>query len=341
MMVQLGKERFRLVKVFPRPLTVPDSFVVRDNKIRTTESKARESHGEAKLYVASKETMRSFYGPEGFCVSCFVLKQDLIDYLNVLKNEYFSPSQNYRGIEKFQQLWSERMRRVMQLQQDRIDFEVIDQRQIQGNRGYVSSSGEGYRLIREISLPLVSFILIKKLVDTEGKDVYYWKLFVDFEAIEHNKSLPLVFSYGRRNTQAGAEREEEDIVKASQIVKRGRDGQQKFRQKLLEQCPYCPFTKVTDDRLLIASHIKPWAVASEKERVDPYNGFMFTPTYDYLFDKGFITFTEDRKVHVSPFLSSHTCGLLGLKEGEFVQLLPMDTQRIRYLEFHRRSVFKD
>lgn len=37
-MVQLGKERFRLVKVFPRPLTVPDSFVVRDNKIRMESS---------------------------------------------------------------------------------------------------------------------------------------------------------------------------------------------------------------------------------------------------------------------------------------------------------------
>lgn len=341
-MLQLGGGKFRLVEVFPRPLTVPDSFVVRDNKIRTSSDRTKESHGEAKLYVASKEAMRAFYGSEGFCVSCFVLKQDLINYLNVLKTEYFSPSQNYRGVEKFRQLWHERMHRVMGLEDDLIDFEAVDQRQIQGSRGYVNSSGEGYQIIRELSLPLVSFILMKKLIDIAGKEVYYWKLFVDFEAIEHNKSLSLVLSYGGRNLELRAGQKEDDVGgKAFQIAKRGRDGQQRFRQKLLEQCPYCPFTKVADDRLLIASHIKPWAAASEKERVDPYNGFMFTPTYDYLFDKGFITFTEDRKVHISPFLSAQTRRLLALKEGEFVSLLPMDSHRALYLEFHRRSVFKD
>ena len=46
-------------------------------------------------------------------------------------------------------------------------------------------------------------------------------------------------------------------------IKKGRNGQQKYREKLLEQCPFCPFTMVADDRLLIASHIKPWAVAYE------------------------------------------------------------------------------
>jgi hypothetical protein len=38
-----------------------------------------------------------------------------------------------------------------------------------------------------------------------------------------------------------------------------RIGQGKYREKLLKQCPICPITLVSDDRLLIASHIKPWA----------------------------------------------------------------------------------
>ena len=97
---------------------------------------------------------------------------------------------------------------------------------------------------------------------------------------------------------------------------------------------------VADDRLLIASHIKPWAVADEKERTDPYNGYMLTPTYDRLFDKGFITFTEDRHVHISNFLSNRTCKQLGLEDDKFIQMLPMDKKRIKYLEFHRKSVFK-
>lgn len=31
--------------------------------------------------------------------------------------------------------------------------------------------------------------------------LYYWKLFVDFEAIEQMKSLPTVFAYGKSKQQ--------------------------------------------------------------------------------------------------------------------------------------------
>ena len=104
---------------------------------------------------------------------------------------------------------------------------------------------------------------------------------------------------------------------------------------------HCPFTMVSDDRMLIASHIKPWAVADERERTDPYNGYIFTPTYDHILDKCFITFTEDRHIHISNFLSNRTCKLLGLEDDKFIQMLPMDEKRIKYLEFHRQYVFKD
>lgn len=341
-MIQLGGEKFKLIDVFPKVLTVPDSFVVRNNKIQTTKDKAKESHGEAKLYVAPKDTMREFYGHEGFHATCFMLKQDLINYLNTLKTEYLNPSQEYRGMDSFAVLWEQRLNKVKLLQDEIIIFEVADQTQIKGPRGYVNSSDEGYKLIRELSLPLVSYILVKKLSDTAGSQLYYWKLFVDFEAIEQMKSLPTVFTYGKSKTQnQGAEDIENLIKEEVKTIKRGRDGQQKYREKLLEQCPLCPFTKVADDRLLIASHIKPWAVANEKERTDPYNGYMLTPTYDRLFDQGFITFTEDRHVHVSNFLSKRTCKQLGLENDKFIQVLPMDKNRIKYLEFHRKSVFKD
>lgn len=341
-MIQLGGEKFKLVDVFPKYLTVPDSFVVRNNKIQTTTDKAKESHGEAKLYISSKNIMRDFYGHEGFHATCFMLKQDLINYLNILKIEYLNPSQNYRGMENFSALWEERMNKIVHLQNEIITFEVSDQNQIKGPRGYVNSTDMGYQLIRELSLPLVSYILVKKLSDTTGSELYYWKLFVDFEAIEQMKSLPTVFAYGKSKLQAQETKEaEKQIEEEVTNIKRGRDGQQKYREKLLEQCPFCPFTMVADDRLLIASHIKPWAVADEKERTDPYNGYMLTPTYDRLFDKGFITFTEDRHVHISNFLSNRTCKQLGLEDDKFIQMLPMDKKRIKYLEFHRKSVFKD
>ena len=53
-MILLGGEKFKLIDVFPKVLTVPDSFVVRNNKIQTTKDKTKESHGEAKLYIPQK-----------------------------------------------------------------------------------------------------------------------------------------------------------------------------------------------------------------------------------------------------------------------------------------------
>lgn len=54
-----------------------------------------------------------------------------------------------------------------------------------------------------------------------------------------------------------------------------------------------------------------------------------------------MTFTEDRHIHISNFLSNRTCKLLGLEDDKFIQMLPMDEKRIKYLEFHRQYVFKD
>lgn len=65
----------------------------------------------------------------------------------------------------------------------------------------------------------------------------------------------------------------------------------------------CPFTYITDIHLLVASQIKPWVVSSEEEKIDPYNGYMLSPLYDRLFDKGYITFTNDQRILISNWIS--------------------------------------
>ena len=109
-----------------------------------------------------------------------------------------------------------------------------------------------------------------------------------------------------------------------------RIGQGKYREALLEECPYCPITLINDERLLIASHIKPWAVSTNKERLDPKNGYMLSPLYDRLFDRGLITFTNDRKLHVSNWISPKNVERMNLQEGKFYQQLPMDEKRAYY-----------
>ena len=103
----------------------------------------------------------------------------------------------------------------------------------------------------------------------------------------------------------------------------------------------CPFTMVNDERILIASHIKPWAKANDDEKVDPKNGYMLTPTFDRLFDRGFITFNEDKSMLVSPWLSPMNQKRLGIYTGKVITSLPIDEKRIIYLKYHRENIFKE
>lgn len=321
---------FNFVDTLNSSITVPDCFVKRGSKIGG-------GNGEAKLYIAPKAIMYPFFGNVGFEAKCFLVKSDLISYMNALHSEYLNPSQPYRAAEEMPQLWKERMKTIQALPEI-IDFTVYSQDQITGDRGYVNSKDAGYQLIREISLPLVSYISVMQLTDSAGSTIYYWKLFADFDAISDKKAA-LVYTYGKKGEKL--EQTPKPKENSHQIeIRQARQGQGLYREKLLSECPFCPITMINDERLLIASHIKPWAVSSDKEKLDHKNGFMLSPLYDKLFDKGFMTFTEDRRIILSNWISPANKKRLGIVDGQFVQMLPLDNERQTYMEFHRSSVFK-
>ena len=95
---------------------------------------------------------------------------------------------------------------------------------------------------------------------------------------------------------------------------------------------------ISDERLLIASHIKPWAKSTIFEKTDPMNWFMLSPMFDCLFDKWFITFTNDKKVKLSPFLSNMTYSKIWISDNKTFPLLPVEG-REKYLEYHRENIF--
>lgn len=330
--LKINGENLSTLAVFPSMMTVPDCVVTGSNKIGT-------GHGEAKFYIASKSEMYEFYGGEKFKAKCFMLKSDLIAYLDAIKNEYFEPSQDYAKKDKFPLLWEERRYKVSKLD-DVIFFHIEDQYQIKGQRGYINSNDMAYQILRQIALPLVSYVYVEK-VGTEDAPLFYWKLFVDFDAIWEKQNGPLVFNYGKKKQDVIEKSvEKKEDTKEKTEISNARYGQGKYREQLLEQCRFCPFTMISDERLLIASYIKPWAAANEKEKIDPYNGYMLSPLYDTLFDKGFITFTENRHVILSEFISPYTWKQIGLKNNSFIKALPMDDRRAEYLKFHHQSVFK-
>ena len=326
-------EKFTFVDTFETPITVADSWVMSKNKLG-------DGNGEAKLYVGSRDKMEAFFGDIDFTATCFVLRQDLQAYMQAIKAEYLTPSQDYRGKDEMRMLWSERMEKINNLPDGIVDFTIKEQSQIAGPRGYVNSSDKIYRLIREISLPLVSYISAMKL-NYNGQPMFYLKLFADFEEIEKRKAF--IENYGSiKETEEerfyGAA--EEEIQEKKPVVRYGREGQDDYRRKLLEECPFCPITMINEESLLIASHIKPWAVSDSKERIDPNNGFILSPLYDKLFDRGYITFTDDKRVTISNWLSRQVKERIGIKDNQLFQFLPVNDARAHYLEYHRTTVFK-
>jgi hypothetical protein len=117
-----------------------------------------------------------------------------------------------------------------------------------------------------------------------------------------------------------------------------RVGQEKFRRNLLDDISFCPITGITDRRILTASHIKPWRVSNNEERLDKNNGFIFSPTIDKLFDIGLITFENNKSLLVSKALDKSNIISIGIEPKRIYDNLPIEN-RIQYLEYHRNFIF--
>ena len=118
-----------------------------------------------------------------------------------------------------------------------------------------------------------------------------------------------------------------------------RRGQGKFRRNLeqIEDC--CRLTGVRDRRFLRASHIKPWRLCeTNHERLDGYNGLLLTPTFDHLFDKGYISFSDDGAILISDRLPNEVRCSLGLA-AQAVNAKTFTEAHEKYLAFHRKGVF--
>ncbi len=319
------------VQDITKSLTVPDCLVMGPNKIG-------KGNGEAKFYFGSKPALDSFaLGKD--VLECFFLKEDLKKYLCAVECEYKNPTQNYAGRDKMPELWAKRLQEISQLP-DVIEFTVSVQTQIAGPRGYLNSNDEVYRLLRMLSLPFISFVSIMRLQNPKGGVKYYWRLFADFQAMELRRSEPLVFTYGKGRKAVSVSTVEKAKAEAEKKEKRDSAAQKYFRDALFAECPFCPITRISDERLLVASHIKPCAVASMKEIRDPKNGFTLSPLYDRLFDQGYITFDEKKRMNVSHWISPSNQKRCQISEGTYVQQLPLDDEREEYLKYHRQFVFK-
>ena len=96
--MRINDKEYTIIDTLDNIITIPDCWVLGGNKIGT-------GHGEAKLYLGSKTSMRDFFGEEGFLAKCFILKSDLQTYLSIVKDEYTNPSYEYSKKLNFPTIW--------------------------------------------------------------------------------------------------------------------------------------------------------------------------------------------------------------------------------------------
>lgn len=125
----------------------------------------------------------------------------------------------------------------------------------------------------------------------------------------------------------------------SERIVKTRLNQNKLREQVLKELRFCPITNIDDKRLLIVSHIKPWAFSNNDERLDRDNTLLLSPLFDKLFDTGLITFSDAKEIIFSNALSAQNRQKVGIDPLKIITTLPLNEHRQKYLEYHREKIF--
>jgi putative type II restriction endonuclease len=336
-------------------LRAEDSFIHPNNKLAIF-----GGNGEARKYVGSYieqggERLSTFFDYQNWGVTktkngrrmeypvvqknCFFNKENLQRYLFDAKVEYQKQEQRYHN--DISGYYAEYVESIDSLTDENVFFTIYDVSDHLENakgyrRAYIRSDDEIWAIWRKIVLPKISYLSILKLVPTDdgnAEPLFYFRIFLDyqFRSIVHPQLADMPIP---------------ELEEQQEITKRAnRAGQQKYRKAVLDHMPQCPFTLITDEILLRASHIKPYMVCmnenNEKEALDYLNGLALTPTYDWLFDQGYITFLDDGRLICGTRLSPYTWEKLHINPNAKNKLRIYPEGREKYLEYHRKFVFQD
>ncbi|MER8369680.1 HNH endonuclease signature motif containing protein [Mesorhizobium sp. M1378] len=123
-----------------------------------------------------------------------------------------------------------------------------------------------------------------------------------------------------------------------QAIIQARVGQGQFRKDLLDLWGRkCCATGLDILDLLVASHIHPWAAASDVEKLDKFNGLLLSPAFDAAFDKGLISLADDGTWLNTGNLTPGQLAQAGLATFERYPVSGLTKNHFKYLELHRQS----
>ena len=157
-----------------------------------------------------------------------------------------------------------------------------------------------------------------------------YRLFRNIEAVEvvdHDEVTSVIEDY------ANLKETERDAVVKSRI------GQGLFKKELIKKYnSSCVITGINEKKLLVASHVKPWAVCTNAERLSVENGLLLSPTFDKLFDYGLISFADSGRILISAQLSAEVVSKLHISTTDTFNL-KVSQELKQHLEYHRDVVF--
>ena len=102
----------------------------------------------------------------------------------------------------------------------------------------------------------------------------------------------------------------------------------------------CCLSRIGVKEILVCSHIKPWVISEGHEKCDPDNTLMLAATWDRLFDRGFISFSNSGKILISKKLNKDDCRRIGVQREVALDEKFLTPGRRSYLKYHRENIFE-
>lgn len=129
------------------------------------------------------------------------------------------------------------------------------------------------------------------------------------------------------------------------VVTEQRIKQSFFRRAVLSSYRgRCCMSGLSEQRLLVASHIVPWS-KDKANRLNPSNGLCLSAIHDRAFDKGLITISNDMRVIVSEELKRNketfVVEVLLPLEGRAIELPERFAPQSEFIAWHRNELFID
>ena len=190
--------------------------------------------------------------------------------------------------------------------------------------------------LSELDVTIQKAFLSSLFIDknTRGNNMYSnsLKQYRNFLAVHDALLLDTAYEKFIENSTTIPDTERKAVISA-------RVGQGLFREQLIKKYDgRCIVTGVDDKRILLASHIRPWSVSTNEQRLSSENGLLLSPLYDKLFDVGLITFSEEGNILCSKELENKNIDLLKIDINKKYDL-KISSLLLENLRYHQNAVF--